>query len=146
MNKNLVFLKSPLTGLFYKFGEGFTANGRNNATPLTADDVRAVKLVYTGDMEEIEATEWVQPKGKKSLAQRIHEGELDQYSAAIAHVIECNHKGQRSFTIRDSRGEYFSRVVKYDKTGPSRVAWINFCGHQLPVIWSRGELALEWAS
>lgn len=141
--------QSPKTGLYFdgvSFVEADAAKAKVLPPDITAE---AFKLFWGGDVEviDVDAVRSHCPNwGNKSLAQRIHEGELNEYSAAMEYVLAMNRGGQRSFPIRTSTGDYISRVVKLDKKGDNRVAWINFCGYELAVIWSRGELALEWAS
>jgi hypothetical protein len=141
--------KSTVTGLYFK-GTNFSAKSIDEAMELrpgtTADSFRPS---WGGGVEVINLKEMREQSpnyGMKSFAQLIHEGELDPFSAARAYVKIRNHAGQRSFSIRTASGEYVSRVVKLEKTGLHRHAFINFCGNEVVVVWSRGELAVEWAA
>ena len=131
--------KCVATGLYFD-GTAFAACSPEHALALrpgtTAEDF---KYSWGGAVDVVEAAE-----GRKSLAQRIHSGELDKYGAARVHVIERNRDGQKSFCIRTpDKGRYISRVVKLESRGSNPSAFVNYLGTQISVVWSGGELAID---
>lgn len=124
--------RSCVTGLYWD-GTAFNVDSPTNALVLgsgtTAEDF---KYSWGGAVEVVEAEEElaklraVNPNyGRKSLAHRIHSGELDKYGAARVHVIERN------------------RVVKLESRGANPSAYVNYLGTQISVVWSGGELAVD---
>ena len=143
--------RSCVTGLYWD-GTAFNVDSPTNALVLgsgtTAEDF---KYSWGGAVEVVEAEEElaklraVNPNyGRKSLAHRIHDGELDKYGAARVHVIERNREGVKEFTIRTpAKGRYISRVVKLELRGANPSAYVNYLGTQISVVWSGGELAVD---
>ncbi len=131
--------RAVATGLYYN-GTNFEAVSPKDALALRpGTSASDFGLSWAGAVEVLE----VRPE-RESFAQRIASGELDKYSAAIVYVRERNHEGQKSFSIRTrTRDEYVSRVVKIEKTGMNRVAFVKYYGNDVVIVWSGGELAFE---
>lgn len=130
------------TGLYFN-GVNFHATLVDDAIELrpgtTSEDFR---LMWAGPVE-VKAVE-IAKSSEKSLAQRIASGELTKYEAAREYVRS---NPQKSYCVRiicHGQPKYVSRTVTVPKKSGEPV-WIKHRNQEVALIWSRGELATDWA-
>jgi hypothetical protein len=139
MNTKLV-AKNPTTGLYFD-GASFAAKTVADAKELRPGTTAAdFSLMWTAPVVVENAI-----LGEKSYALRIYEKEITRYDAAREYVTKAiRDNNQKTFTVRTPDGRYISRAVKVEQTGVGRCAWVNFQRSRTALVWSGGELAVDY--